>query len=265
MSFNFPIFIPFQGCEPWKCSLSRLHSNYFTEEENSAKGNHLYKPYSDSVPSPIHTFLYKSVELITTCFESKLYFKIIFNYKIMQTSRSFFKFLECLELVLKGLITYYNETLTVFLKHTKYRILIFSYLYFYSWFYKFYSVSLKAMFHKLRGFIEKLVFGETLHIKVVSTKINFMKIVWSKLHMCHFEQKKNLVCLKLRVFIEKSEDLRLRRQLGCSWYLECQTSSYCHSQGINLTGILPQRFLRDKEEVLDVIKAFPGLQRRIVK
>lgn len=64
----------------------------------------------------------------------------------MQTSRAFFKFLECLELVLKGLITYYYETLTVFLKHTKYRILVLSYLYFYSWFYKFRSVSLKAMF-----------------------------------------------------------------------------------------------------------------------
>lgn len=50
----------------------------------------------------------------------------------MQTSRAFFKFLECLELVLKGLITYYYETLTVFLKHTKYRILILFYLYFYS-------------------------------------------------------------------------------------------------------------------------------------
>lgn len=95
-----------------------------SQKKKHTQGNHLYKTYSGSVPSP---FLYKSEELITTCFESKLYFKIIFNYKIMQTSRAFFEFLECLELVLKGLITYYNETLTVFLKHTKYRIFILSF------------------------------------------------------------------------------------------------------------------------------------------
>lgn len=73
----------------------------------------------------------------------------------MQTSRNFFKFVECLELVLKGLITYYNETLTVFFETYKIQNPYLSYLYFYSWFYKFYSVSLKAMFHELRGIHRK--------------------------------------------------------------------------------------------------------------
>lgn len=49
------------------------------KKKNIAKGNHLYKAYSGSVPSPIYTFLYKSVELTTTCFESKLYLKLFFT------------------------------------------------------------------------------------------------------------------------------------------------------------------------------------------
>lgn len=55
---------------PW----GRLHSNYFTDEENNAKGNHLYKAHSDSVPSPIHFVLHNSMNLVAICFESKVYF-----------------------------------------------------------------------------------------------------------------------------------------------------------------------------------------------
>lgn len=69
------------------------------------------------------------------------------------------------------------------------------------------------MFHKLRGFIEKLVFGETLHIKVVSTKINFMKIVWSKLHMWHFEQKK-LSLSEIEGVYSKVRGLKAKKTIG---------------------------------------------------
>lgn len=59
------------------------------------------------------------------------------------------------------------------------------------------------------------------------------------LNVQHFSQKMMyLLCLILKMHSEKSKDLRLRRQLGSFYHLECQALSYFYRQAMNSASAL---------------------------
>lgn len=90
------------------------------------------------------------------------------------------------------------------------------------------------------------IWDEALHILTSRPRIRkdgFIKIAWAKmqngLNVQHFSQKMMyLLCLILKMHSEKSKDLRLRRQLGSFYHLECQALSYFYRQAMNSASAL---------------------------